>query len=65
MEKIYTTKISKSVSMYVSMYGYVFGRTLRTGQRNLRAYYQSDPTKGQRSSRGQVALEMPYGHQIW
>ena len=30
----------------------------------LRAYFRSNPIKGLRSSRGQVALEMPYGHQI-
>ena len=29
------------------------------------AYFRSDPIKGQRSSRGQVALEMPNGYQIW
>ena len=28
-------------------------------------YFPSDPTKGQRSSRAQVALEILYGHQIW
>ena len=30
-----------------------------------RAYFRSDLIKGQRSSRGQSALEMPYGYQIW
>ena len=78
MKTIYTTKISKcDVSMYtyVYMYGYAFGRALRyraetwyrdMGRaRGLRAYFRSDQTKGQRSSKGQVALEMPYGHQIW
>ena len=33
------------------------------GPRGLWAYFRSDPTRGQRSSRGQSALEMPYGHQ--
>ena len=27
--------------------------------------FEDDRTKGQRSSRGQSALEMPYGYQIW
>ena len=27
--------------------------------------FEVTPIKGQRSSRGQVALEMPYGYQIW
>ena len=31
----------------------------------LRAYFRSNPIKGQRSSGGQSALEMPYGNQIW
>ena len=35
------------------------------GPQGLRAYFQSDPIKGQRSFRGQVALEMAYGYQIW
>ena len=30
-----------------------------------RAYLWSDSIKGQRSSGGQSALEMPYGNQIW
>ena len=28
-------------------------------------YFRSDPIKGQRSSRGQSAFQMPYGYQIW
>ena len=35
------------------------------GPRGLWAYFQSDPTWSQRSFRGQSALEMPYGYQIW
>ena len=31
----------------------------------LTAYFQSNSIKGQRSSRGQVAVEMAYGYQIW
>ena len=31
----------------------------------LQAYFQCDLIEGQRSSRGQVALEMAYGYQIW
>ena len=41
------------------------GMGVGDGPRGLRAYFRSDPTKGQRSSRGQFALEMPYGHEIW
>ena len=33
--------------------------------KGLFAYFQSDPTRGQRSSKGQSALEMPHGYQIW
>ena len=69
---IYIAKIFKSVWMCLCMYGYVFRRALRyraetwrsmpwthgrTGPWVLRAYFRSDPTKGQRSSRGQVALK--------
>ena len=36
-----------------------------SGPRGWRAYSRSDPTQGQKSSKGQVALEMPYGHHIW
>ena len=60
--------------MSACMYGYVFRRALRYRAENwhggtvalqgLRAYFRSDPTKSQRSSRGQVALEMLYGLQI-
>ena len=32
------------------------------GPRGLWAYFRSDHTWGQRSSRGQFALEMPYGY---
>ena len=35
----------------------------RARPRGLRAYFSKRPQ--QRSSRGQVALEMSYGHQIW
>ena len=35
------------------------------GPRGLWSTFQADPTEGQRSSGGQIALEMPYGHQIW
>ena len=51
------------------MYGYAFRLSLRyqaetwQGLRGLRAYFQIDLTKGQISSRGQVALEMPIGQQ--
>ena len=34
------------------------------GPQGSRAYFRSDPTKGQRSFSGQVALETAYGHQI-
>ena len=34
------------------------------GPQVLRAYFQSNTIKGQRSSRGLVALEMPYGYKI-
>ena len=41
------------------------GIVIGVGPLLLRAYFQSDPIKGQRSSRGQVALEMSFGYQIW
>ena len=58
------------------MYGYAFRRALRyraetwhrgrgRAHEDLRAYIRSDTTEGQRSFRGQVALEMSHGHQIW
>ena len=40
------------------------GMGLANGPRGLWAYFRSDPTQGQRSSRGQGGLEIPYGHQI-
>ena len=42
-----------------------FGMKIGGRPQSLRAYLQSDPIKGQRSSRGQVAVEMAYGYQIW
>ena len=30
----------------------------------MRAYFKSDPIKGERSPRGKVALQMPFGYQI-
>ena len=33
--------------------------------RGLWSTFRGDPTKGQRSSGSQIALEMLYGHQIW
>ena len=36
------------------------GRANEVWALDLRAYFRSDPTKGQRLSSGQVALEMPY-----
>ena len=61
------------VCMYVGVYGYAFPRALTygvetwhgvgDGPRGLRAYFRNDPTKGQRSSRGQVTVEMPSDHQ--
>ena len=63
--------------MYVSMYGYAFRHALRywaetwyggrgqAPEAQCEHTFQSDPTKGQRSSRGQTALGMPYGYQIW
>ena len=64
------------VCVCVCVSGYVFSHALRyraeswhggrgEGPRGLRAYFRSDPIKGQRSSRGQVALQIPYGYQIW
>ena len=61
--------------MYVCMSGYAFRYALRYGAEKVgmvigdgpqgsRAYFRSDPIKGQRSSRGQVALEIPNGYQI-
>ena len=54
--------------MYVSVYGYAFRRALRYGAETwhgvgdgparFECAFRSDPTKGQRSSRGQVALEI-------
>ena len=32
---------------------------------SLYTTFQGDPTIVQRSSGGQIALEMPYGHQMW
>ena len=70
---IYTTKIMESVYMYVrlcvspcfevSSWKLAWG--WRTGPRGLWTYFRSDPTWGQRSFRGQSALKMPYGYQIW
>ena len=60
-ELIYTTKISKSVSVYASMYGHAFCRAFRYGAETwhgLRAYFRSKPTQGQRSSPPKVK-----GHQ--
>ena len=73
---VVTTKIIESVCMYVCMSGYAFRHALRypaeswhggrgMGPRGLWAYFQSDPTWGQRSFRGQSDLEMLYGYQIW
>ena len=45
--------------------GLKLGMGIGDGPRGSRAYFRSDPIKGQRSSRGQVALEIPYGYQIW
>ena len=72
--KIYTTKKIESVCMYVcpAMRFVVLrvielkvGMGVGGGPTRFVAYFQSDPTWGQRSSRGQSALKMPYGYQIW
>ena len=51
--------------------GLKLGIMIGDGPWGSRAYFRSDPIigqrspRGQRSSRGQVALEMPYGYQFW
>ena len=61
--------------MGVCMYGYAFRRALRHwadtwhGGRGRAPevwgqLFRSDRTKGQKSSKGQIALEMPYNYQI-
>ena len=50
--------VDSSMELKLSM-GVVDGLT------GLRAYFRSDLTEGQISSRGQVALKMPYGNQTW
>ena len=61
--------------MYVGVYGYAFRRALRYGAENWRGgrryahevqeHIFGAPDQRSTSSRGQVALRMPYGHQIW
>ena len=41
------------------------GRMLGNELPSLWSSFQSDLAEGQRFSRGQAALEMAYGHQIW
>ena len=66
----------ESVCMYVRMSGYAFYCVSTNGaeawhegrgqaQRFESIFLKQPPIKGQRSSRGQVALEMLYGYQIW
>ena len=63
------------VNMCVCIYGYALSRTLRYGADTWRGvgggqtrfrtesiFSKRDPTEGQKSSRVQIALEMPYGH---
>ena len=38
------------------------GMGVGDGPTRLWAYFRSDPTLGHRSSKGQSALKMPYGH---
>ena len=55
-------------AMYLFMLGGAelkFGMVVGGGPQVLRSYFQNDPIIGQRSSRGQVGLEMTYGYQIW
>ena len=49
---------------HASRYGAKTWHRGRGRAADLRTYFRSDPTKGQRSSSDQVALEMPYDHQI-
>ena len=46
----------------IGVYGFAFRRALRYLKLDmgLRAYFRTDYIKGQMSSKGQVALKMPY-----
>ena len=68
-------QLVESVSLSVCLSGYAFRHALSYRAESLhggrgRAHkvcghiFRSNPTWGQRSSRGQSALEMPYGYQI-
>ena len=64
-------KVSVCVGVYVCLNGYVFRRAVRYQAETWQGVKGRAPEvclhifKGQRSSRGQSALEMSYGHQIW
>ena len=50
-----------SLAMHFFMLGGTETHEGRGGLQVLRAYFQSDSIKAQRSPRGQVALQIPYG----
>ena len=58
-------KYACTVMRFVVLWGIELKLDMKVGDgpRGLWAYFWSDPTKSQRSSRGQVALEMSYGYQ--
>ena len=68
-----STKISKPVCLFVcmAMHFVLWGMERKVGigvgdgPTRFENIFLKWPTKGQRSSRGQVNLEMPYGHHIW